>query len=407
MKILQLCKKFPYPPKDGESLAVSYLARAFDELGNDVTLLAMNTSKHWSDPSLIPQQHNPYASIHTVNVDNRINPGAALLNLFSTHSYHIKRFENQEFTNKLIELLEHSSFDVVQLETLYLAPYISTIRKYSKALIALRAHNVEHEIWERVAQNSRFLKKWYLDAITPRLKKFEIAHLNQYDLLIGITQRDVEHFRRLGLRKPAVATPIGLDCRDYQPDQNSYQKPLSLAFIGSLDWMPNLEGLNWFLEQIWTPLLLPAFPNLTLHIAGRNAPGWLQQLRLPRVTVHGEVPDAASFINQHSMMIVPLLSGSGMRAKILEGMALGKVVLSTSLGLEGIPARNRQEALVADTPQAFLEALHWCVAQGAGLETLGQRARQFCQDNFDNLEVARQLLHTYNSMYPKSPVLAV
>lgn len=404
MKILQLSKKFPYPLKDGESIAITYLAKAFNDLGNDVTLLAMNTSKHWFDPTLLPPDYSHYHAIHTVDIDNRIKPGAALRSLFSNRSYHIERFENQFFAEKLIDILQHEVFDVIQLETLYLAPYIPVIRRHSSALIALRTHNVEHQIWERVADNSNPFKKWYLKRITPRLKRFEIKQINQSDLLIGITGRDVDQFRRLGLHKPSVVTPIGLDCRDYTPDEGSFQRPHSLAFIGSLDWMPNAEGLAWFLDRVWKPLLAPRFPELSFHIAGRNTPSWLRHLRLPRVVVHGEVPDASDFINRHSIMVVPLLSGSGMRAKILEGMALGKVVLSTRIGLEGIEARHEKEALLADTPVEFLQAVQWSCDQKPQLHRIGQRARMFCAERFDNLEVARQLLQTYRSLRPKLPV---
>ncbi|TNE51750.1 MAG: glycosyltransferase, partial [Bacteroidetes bacterium] len=271
-------------------------------------------------------------------------------------------------------------------------------------LVALRAHNVEHEIWERVAVNSHPLKRWYLNRITPRLKKFEQNSLNQYDLLIGITERDVQQFRALGLEKPAVVVPIGLDCSAYMPDESSFQRPVSLGFIGSLDWMPNIEGLTWFLQKVWKPLLHPAYPELELHIAGRNTPAWLRRLRMPGVHVHGEVPDASDFINQHTVMVVPLLAGSGMRAKILEGMALGKVVLSTSIGLEGIAARHRQEVLIADTPEEFYSAVRWCMEQSAELIPLGQRAQVFCAQHFDNLELGRQLAHTYRSMRPRQPV---
>ena len=407
MKILQLSKKFPFPLKDGESIAITSLARAFDEVGNDVTLLAMNTSKHWFDIAQLPDTFNHYRAIHTVDIDNRLKPVAALRNLMSDRSYHIERFDNQLFEQKLTELLRQEQFDVIQLETLYLAPYLPVIRKYSSATVALRAHNVEHEIWERVAVNSHPLKRWYLNAITPRLKKYETERLNQYDLLIGITERDVEYFRGLGLVKPAVVTPIGIDSRDYTPDYRCYRKPLSLAFIGSLDWMPNVEGLKWFLEEVWKPFLAPAFPELTFHIAGRNTPAWLQRLHLPGVTVHGEVPDAAAFINQHPVMVAPLLSGGGMRAKILEGMALGRVVLSTPLGLEGIPARHQEEALFAQSPEAFVNAIRWCAAQGPALRDLGDRARVFCLEYFDNIEVARRLLNAYRNLQPKNVDLLI
>ncbi|MCC6461402.1 MAG: glycosyltransferase [Saprospiraceae bacterium] len=404
MKILQLSKKFPYPLKDGESLAIAHLARGLDELGCAVTLLAMNTSKHWFDLDQLPAHFNHYQAIHTVDIDNRIKPAAALQNLFSDRSYHIERFDNPEFAEKLAQLLLQEEFDIIQLETLYLAPYIPVIRKYSKAPIALRTHNVEHEIWERIATRSGRLKRWYLDRITPRLKKFEAEQINRCDLLIGITQRDIEQFKQLGLYRPAIVAPIGLDCRDYTPDYSSFRRPLSLGFIGSLDWMPNDEGLRWFLEEVWTPVLAPAFPDLQFHIAGRNTPDWLRTLQLPRVQVHGEVPDAAAFTNQHSVMVVPLLSGSGMRAKILEGMALRKAVLSTTIGLEGVDARHREEVLVADTPEEFVQALRWCQNEGAGLMQLGKNARAFCSTHFDTLEVSSALLQHYRALLARQPL---
>lgn len=292
--------------------------------------------------------------------------------------------------------MKNNDFDVVQLESVFLAPYLPIIRKYApKAKAVLRTHNVEHEIWERVAENARPLKQWYLRKITPRLKAYELEQINHCDLVVGISQRDIEQFQRLGLRHPATVCPIGLDARDYHPDPTSFQRPLSLSFIGSLDWMPNQEGLRWFLEEVWVPLLVPNFPDLRFHIAGRTAPRWLRELVMERVTFHGEVPDAADFLNQHSVMVVPLLSGGGMRAKILEGMAVGKVVLSTRLGMEGIEATDHHECLLAEQPKDWLEAIRWCYAEGESLAALGGRARVFCEEHFDNETVAMRLLEVF------------
>ncbi len=405
MKILQLSKKFPYPVKDGESLAIANLSKAFAELGCSVSLLAMNTRKHWVDTRHLSPTLDFYSRMETVMVDNRIKPLQALRNLFCSTSYHIERFIEPRFSEALVGILQKEPFDVVQLETLYLAPYIPVIRRHSNALIAMRAHNVEHEIWERVAVNSPPLKRRYLQHITPRLKAYETAHLNQYDLMVSISARDLTHFQAMGLQKPGVIAPIGVDCRAYEPDRTSFTRPLSLSFIGSLDWMPNVEGLRWFLDQVWKPLLSRRFPSLELHIAGRNTPAWLTNLRLPGVQVHGEVPSAPEFINRHSVMVVPLLSGGGMRAKALEGMALGKVVLSTTLGMEGIDAVDREHCLVADSPEAFDQAITWCTQQGHQLERLGERARALCEQRYDNIAIAHALADTYRRQLDRQHAL--
>lgn len=399
MKILQLCKKFPFPTKDGESIAITTLARALADLGQEVTLLSMNTTKHFFEVKNLPDSFDHYSEIEAVGVDNRIKPMDAAANLFSKNSFHISRFVSREFEAKLVELLTTRSFDVVQLETLYLAPYIDSIRRHSNALVVMRAHNVEHEIWQRITDNTRFWpRKIYLQHLTDKLQRFENQALASYDLLLGISDRDVQEFEKNGLLCPAITVPIGLGGRDYQPDYSSFEKPLSLSFIGSLDWMPNVEGLKWFLEEVWQPILSKKYPALTFHIAGRNTPRWLRKLGWPRVVVHGEVPVAADFINQHSVMVVPLLSGSGMRAKILEGMMLGKVVVSTRLGLEGIPAEHKTEVLLADSPAEFAEAIDFSIKKGRHLAATGRRARAFAEQNFDNQTIAAELLDVYRSM---------
>ncbi len=371
------------------------LGKALSDLGCEVSLLAMNTSKHFFQAKTYPRELRHYKRIETVEVDNRIKPLAAFANLFSSDSYHVARFVSSAFSEKLRRMLQEEQYDLVQLETLYLAPYLPVIRKHSTAIVAMRAHNVEHEIWERITGHAPTgLKRWYLQHLTEKLKRFETNALGQYDLLVPITHRDLDTYRRLGFRSKAMVTPIGVAADDYQADYDSYQRPVSISFIGSLDWMPNLEGLQWFMDKVW-PRIHERFPELEFHIAGRNTPASLLQLKRSKIIVHGEVPSATNFINEHSLMVVPLLSGSGMRAKILEGMALGKVVLSTSLGIEGIPAEHHKEVVLANTPDQFVEAVSFAIQQGPQLETIGRQAQAFVHSEFDRTNIARRLLQVY------------
>jgi len=269
MKILQLCRKFPYPLKDGESIAVTSLAKAYRGLGATLTLLSFNTIKHFCEIDKLPSTFNHYEAIHTVYLDNHPEPVGAFLNLFSKKSYHISRFTTTEFSEALAKVLKNTSFDIIQLESVYFAPYLPLIKKISKSKIVMRAHNVEFEIWERVAENTTFLpKKWYLKYLVYKLKRYEIAQLANYDLLLAMTQKDLAYFQKLGYKNTSLVTPIGLPIRDYQLSEINPQPP-ALSFIGSLDWVPNQEGLNWFLEEVWLDLR-KQFPQLELHIAGRN-----------------------------------------------------------------------------------------------------------------------------------------
>lgn len=397
MRILQLCKKFPYPLNDGESIAVTFLAKALRDLGHEVTLLSMNTKKHFFDLTRLPADFDYYEQIETSYLDNSVNYFNVLSNFFSKKSFHVSRFITDDFRQKLVHILDAGAFDMVLLETVILAPYIDIIRTHSDALVAMRTHNVEHEIWAHIASNSKFLpKKIILNQASARLRKFELNAMNKVDLFVAISESDLKKFKKLGLQRQSIVVPIGLDESLYHPDNKSFKRPLSLSFIGSLDWMPNVEGLQWFLKTAW-PTISKLYPKLTFHVAGKKTPTSLINLKIPNVTIHGEVESAPDFINQHSVMIVPLLSGSGIRAKIIEGMMLGKVIITTRLGLEGIAATHLMHVLIADTPQEFVDNIRFCMENPQKLSKIGEHARHFALKQFSNLAIAQVLVDGVHS----------
>jgi len=381
---------------DGESLAVNYLSKSLVELGCEITLLTMNTSKHYFDvPEVLPRELAHYENIHFVKVNNDITISGAFKNLFSSDSYHISRYRSKQFKEKLIEILEENEFDVVHLETLYLTQFIDIIREYSKAVIVLRSHNVEFEIWERLSENQvSFVKKRYMEYLTRKLKRFELKKLQEIDLLLAITQRDLKTFRSYGYLSSAKIVPVGLDTSDYLAEDKSIFSTPTLSFIGSLDWIPNIEGLEWFLTDIW-PQLIRKYPELTFHVAGRNMPQTLIDRKEPNVYFYGEVEDAKAFINAHPITIVPLLSGSGMRVKILEGMFLGRIVITTALGLEGINAQHKNQVLIAETVEEFVKAVDFCFEHPIQTQNISHRAQVYAARNYDNLEIGKELLSFY------------
>jgi glycosyltransferase involved in cell wall biosynthesis len=329
-----------------------------------------------------------------------------MASLISGESYHISRFNSSVYRTKLIEILKAETFDIIQLETLYLTPYLDTIRQYSKAKIVMRAHNVEHEIWERITNNTGFnVRRWYLKHLTRKLREYEIEQFTGYDYLVTLTDRDLNQFKEKGYKNGASAAPIGFDPLQYPYTVPMFGESMSICFIGSLDWMPNLEGLNWFLQECW-PKIHRKWPGITFHIAGRNTPISLLQKKLPNVTVHGEVASAVDFIGRHSMMVVPLFSGSGMRVKIVEGMVMGKVVLTTSLGKEGIPGKNKEHLLVANKANEFLEAISFCVRHPDEAMAISQRAQAKAIGQFDNRQAALQIYEIYQNLmnYPPAQV---
>jgi len=397
MNILQLTNKMPYPAKDGGAIATLNLSKGFINAGAKLTILTMNTAKHFFDEKDLPTELTDKITFETVYVEASINAKDALKNLFfSKLPYNAVRFIDNNYKNKLINILKSEEFDIVQLEGIYLAPYIDTIKKYSTAKISLRAHNIEYEIWKRVSANeTNPIKKKYLKVLSNRIKKFEQSYINKYDLLIPITDRDLNIFNKMGNNKPAKTSMTGIDTSDLIADTNNIEFP-SVFHIGALDWAPNQEGLNWFFNNVWQNLSKKQ-PNLKLYIAGRNAPDTLIETikKQPNTIYLGEVNDAYKFMNSKAVMIVPLHSGSGMRIKIIEGMALNKTIVSTEIGSEGIPTENGKNILIANSSQEFSGAIEKAILNRDLFDKIGHNASKFIKENYDNNNISLELLDFY------------
>ncbi len=395
MKILQVTNKVPYPVIDGGAIACMNLARGFSLLGHKVTILAMNTIKHHITLTEIPDSVKELAEFKLVNVPAKISPVSALLNLlFSAKPYNATRFISKSFAIELQKVLLENDFDIIQLEGLYVCPYIPLIRKNSKAKIIYRAHNIEHEIWGRTAVMAHGMEKWYLKNLSKRIKSFEVHTLNKYDLLVPITGRDGDILNKLGNNKPLHVSQTGIDSSVLIPNSKNLIHP-TLFHIGSLEWAPNQEGLIWFFDNCWDAVR-EKYPDLQFFIAGRNAPAWFQKkMNLPNVVFKGEVADAYEFMNSKSIMVVPLFSGSGMRIKIIEGMALGKPIITTAVGTEGISTTSGLNIVVTENAEGFVQSITDLIEDREYFDKISKNAIEYIHENFDNLTSAGSLIDFY------------
>jgi glycosyltransferase involved in cell wall biosynthesis len=392
MRILQLCNKMPYPAMDGYALAVMNLAKAFSTAGNTVGLLCMNTTRHYVDEKRIPAALNEKLKLQAVKVDNRISAGDAFVKLLQNRSYNVSRFISKDFDLALQKALKDLDPGIVQLEGLYLTPYIDTIRKYSKAKIALRAHNVEHLIWYRNSeQEKNFAKKVYLKLLARQLLKYEKNMLGQVDLLVPVSPIDAGVFNDLGNKKPVHVCPVSYD--DLGKDEPITCEPDSAFFIGSLDWIPNAEGLQWFLANVWDKVHRE-FPRLKFYIAGRNIPSSIKSDEKKNIFVIGEVENGRNWMQGKRIMVVPLFAGSGMRVKIVEGLSQGKVIISTGIGAEGIPVEHKKEVLIADSAEEFIEAFRFC-REEEKMQEMEKQAKRFAEQHYSATATARGLLDFY------------
>ena len=402
MKILLLCNKPPYPASEGGPMAMNSIITGLLEAGHQVKILAINSEKYNVKESDIPEDYKRKTGIELIDVDLSIRPMKAFFNLFSKKSYHVERFISDDFRARLIEVLKREQFDVVQLEMLFMAPYVDDIRAHSKAMIVLRAHNVEHKIWERIAKETKFFaKRWYINHLARTLKEYELNALETVDGIAAITRKDAAFFRKY-CSKPIIDIPYGVYPEEFTPKYEIEGKP-KFYHIGSMNWMPNEEGIRWFVDEV-LPKTVEKVPSFVYHLAGRNMPEWLTTLNNPNVDVIGEVPDAKVFVAQHDVAIVPLLSGSGIRIKIIESMAMGKTVITTRVGAEGILYDEEVNIIIAENKAKMVEAIRSIHDNPDIAMRIGQAARKLVEETYDNRKIISRLLMFYEQIRPGSKI---
>lgn len=396
MKILQLCIRVPYPPADGGTIAMHSLGQSLIQQGAEVKILAMNTSRHYVKLDSLPESYRTKTKIEAVDIDTRIKPLAALRNLFTNVSYNVKRFDHPVFHQKLRELFAKEKFDVVQFESIFAGPYLQTVKENSGAKCVLRAHNIEYLIWQRMAEtDGNFLKKRYLRLLSARLKKYETDIIGKFDALLPMTQQDSKVFSEINLTVQQKIIPIALN-PDVYPYEDNKNDELSLFHLGSMDWMPNQEAIEWFLENCWYEIKKSS-PSLKLYLAGRGFPDSLR-IDDSNIIYDEAVSNAVDYMKSKSVMIVPLLSGSGMRVKILQAFALGIPVVSTTIGAEGIECADGENILVADSPSDFISATVKLINDPALRKSIGGNARNLFMKKYSSERIAEEVIQFYKSL---------
>lgn len=397
MNILQICNKPPFPAVDGGAIAMNNTTQGLLNNGHKVTVLAITTPKHPVIYESLPEEYIKNTNFQTVFIDTSIRLRDAFFNLFTKKSYNIERFISVDFIKQLQKILAQESFDVVIIESLFVAPYISTIKSISDAKIVLRAHNVEHKIWERIGKNTKNpLKKRYINLLAKRLKKYEIEVFNAIDGIAAMTKVDENDFKKLGFKKRIEAIPTGYIIRG----QENVSEPVeenSIFHIASMDWLPNVEGVDWFLTNVW-PIIAQSKGIAKLYLAGREMPDSYYNLNLPNVTVVGKVKSAKEFYLSKKIMIVPVLSGSGMRIKIVEGMALGKIIISTTIGAEGINCTSGENIIIADTPKDFANAICKCLEDSEYCNRIGENAQRLIASEYSNDQISKKMISFFEDL---------
>lgn len=397
MKVLQICHKSPYPPREGGPIAINCITQGLLKSGIKVKVLAINTPKYKVRTSEIPVEYINSCSYESVYIDTSVKFDQAFLYLFNGKSYIADRFYSSAFERKIKETLQAEEYDIIQLESIYVAHYLDIIRKYSSAKIVLRSHNIEHLLWQRIARTSRNpLKRFYFIHLAHRLKKFENAIIEKVDGIAAISPVDQQYFSKFFPLKPVITIPVGIDIDNLGQELVQREFP-GIFHLGSMDWMPNIDGIRWLIQHVW-PAVHHKFPGIKLYLAGRNMPSWLSEIHQPGVVIVGMVEDAYLFMQSRSIMVVPVLSGGGMRVKIIEGWACGNAVIATSIGAEGTKYQHCKNILIADTADEFIKQLTDCINNPELCTSLAEGGRKTVFEYYDNNRITTMLLDFYKTL---------
>jgi len=367
MRILFLSQLLPYPLDAGPKIRSYYVLRHLLK-NHDVSLVCFIRE---SDPpqavdhikSICPESH--FVILKRSPIRNVV---ALLRSILTGKSWLIARDHNRDMRSLLGHLVQKTDFDYIHADQLWMAPYALATRDSTpsdrRPRIVLDQHNAVHLIPKRMAENARtFLFRSFLDMESARIARYESQVCQAFDKVVWVSEQDYEAVNQVmpvpsqdeqeGFWDSPTVIPICQDPDGIEPI-DSLTEGSTLLFVGGFHWPPNVEGLRWFLQQVF-PIVRDKVPGATLLAVGKNPPP--EFLNKPGVVAPGYVEDLAHSWRSSRIFIVPLLSGGGMRVKILDAWTYGLPVVSTSIGAEGLSYIDGENIIIADHAEAFAQAL--------------------------------------------------
>ena len=392
MNILQISPQIPVPPTDGGKLSIYGSTKYLSQRGHSVDFVVYRKDSDYKKSyDALKQFCNPV--ILDVQTNNSILD--AFTNLFSNVPYNISKFHKTELRKKVEELLSKKKYDIVHIDNLHMAWIVDVIKQQTDIPVVLREQNLEMRIMKRFAENqgNPILKK-YAGMQYKKLLAYEPAMCEKFDRCIMITNEDSEELLSYNKHIRTSVIPAGIDERllgikKKNPDEKS------IFHIGSYEWFPNVDGLNWFLKKIFQNVI-NKIPDLKFYIYGKG----IENVSVPdSVKSHvfkiGYVENLWEDLSNKSLAIVPLRIGGGMRIKIIELLGAGHNILSTSIGSEGIKVKDNEELLIADSEDDFCDKIIRFFNNEYDNERLSNNAREAIRKNYTWNSIAEKFENVY------------
>jgi glycosyltransferase involved in cell wall biosynthesis len=350
MKILWVNANFLHPTTKGGQIRTLEMLRQL-HLRHEIHYVAFDDPEH---PEGI-QRATEY-STRAYPVTHRVPPRRsvafamqALASLLSPLPLSVTRYRSADMAQRIRELRQAHAFDAIVCDFLFPAPNFHALEE-----CVLFEHNVESTIWQRHAATAgNPLLRAYFGLQARRMLAYEGEVCRKVAQVIAVSPLDADVLRKLFDIQHVDDVPTGVDLEHFSPPAPA-PPTADLVFSGSMDWLPNIDGVDYFIAEIF-PLILEKRPQCSLIIAGRRPVPRLQKLaeQFPNITVTGTVPDIRPFLWQSAISIVPLRIGSGTRLKIYESMAAKVPVVSTTIGAEGLEINPPNDIRIADSPREF------------------------------------------------------
>lgn len=393
MKILFISARLCFPMNTGAKIRAYHLLRTLASR-HDVTLVTYYGKKEEERYfPFLEEMGITLVPLFNPGIDSPLTAGSLVRGCFGSLPLTIAKYQGKRMTATVASLLPNN-FDAIHCEHLHVSPCIEG----GEVPLVLDAHNVESQIAGRYASAERnLLKRLLLDWNHRRLLRYESQTVRSCDLVLAVSDEDRDVFRAFGAGEAVRVLENGVDIDYFRPGCS--REGNSLVFVGSMDWRPNISGIEYFLDEIF-PLVRQARSEVSIAIVGKDPPDSLaRRADLERgVVVTGTVSDVRPYLEAAAVCIVPLRIGGGTRLKVLEGFAMGKAVVSTSLGCEGIACRNGEHLIVADNPRSFAQAVLDLLADPGKRRLLGENARKLAAQRYSWDALGEKLLDYYEEI---------
>lgn len=358
---------------------------------NEVTLLTYYGGRREPQYEASLSQHFPGAhTIHTAVPEGLLGQSLDYIwNLSSRAPYAVKKFTDPAVQHLVTEWLNEKRFDVAVCDFLSASLNFPNQPKIPSVLFQ---HNVESVLWRRMAQTETMLVRRLSYRIeAAKMLRYETYALGKFHHVIAVSERDRDEMLKLDARSLITVVPTGVDTEKYKVSPPAVADPPVVVFTGSMDWEPNIDAVEYFCREIW-PSILIAFPNARFQIVGRNPHPRVQRLKNTSVEITGMVPNVADYLRSATVVVVPLRTGGGTRLKIFEAMAMGKALVSTSIGAEGLDVKHGQDLMLSDSPESFSASVQQLLRE-PDLRWTYEKAAATLAARYDWSEIASVFMH--------------